>query len=260
MRRIAVALLIVALCPLTAQAVGRDEILLQMQAADALGGAIQSALEQAPMTRPASTSQPAETVPSYRELFDRTVDAIKKDGTPDASLNNLTTAQLFGEMTALQTYNLQQYARLTRRRDGGPTTLPSVQTLVKQPTTVKSPLWQKKRQQVHNAVTARLDAARQQSAEQSSAAPAGSTPPTYSRSWDDPRWQPYFYGPTDSLTGWNENFSDTFTFQNGGGLYQRFDTRVNRDHDPRVGGDFDRRVNIDYDRRTNIHVDPRLNY
>ena len=82
----------------------------------------------------------------------------------------------------------------------------------------------------------------------------------YRIAYDDPRWQPYFYGPNDALTGWNENFSDPFIFQNGGGVYQRFDTRVNRDRDPRIGGDFDRRVNIDNDRRTDIHVDPRQNY
>src|SRR5438093_7407302 len=124
MRPAFTVLLVVALCPLSVLAVGREDLLVQMQAADVLGEAIQTALERGPATRPAEpATRPAPTI-SYRELFDQAVEKIKKgqDVNLDASLNNLTTAQLFGEMTALQTYNFQQYARLSGRRDGGPTT------------------------------------------------------------------------------------------------------------------------------------------
>src|SRR5437773_1886360 len=67
-------------------------------------------------------------------------------------------------------------------------------------------------------------------------------------------------GPNDALNGWNDDFSDAFYFQSGGGTYRRFDMRVNTDYDPRLNGDFDRRVDIDYDRRTTLHIDPRVNY
>jgi hypothetical protein len=258
-------LLLPGLCPLPARAVSREDLLVQLQAADMLGESIGGAVQQLPrqprQARP--TTQPAPAA-SYREIFDRTVVRLRKGEIPaDESLNNLDNAQLFGEMTALQVYNLQQYARLTRDLAGA-TTLPAIETLLSRS---KDPRWRQKRQQIHNAVTARIQqaAARRAAAEAAADATAPASPQPsatagYSTLYDDPRWRPYYYGPGDALTGWNENFADPFLFQNGGGVYQRYDTRVNRDYDPRVGGDFDRRINIDFDRRTNIHVDPRQNY
>src|SRR5207244_141905 len=83
-------------------------------------------------------------------------------------------------------------------RDGGPTTLPAMEITLKQSTA--NPLWQKKRQQIHNAVTSRLDQARQRLSETPAASSATAPPPPVSSpSWDDPRWQPYFYGPNDAL-------------------------------------------------------------
>ena len=257
--------LLAGLCPLCAAAPAptREELMVQTQAADMLGEAISGAVEQAEKGAgaPAPTTRPATrpAAPSYRELFDQTVARLKKGEIPeDASLNNLDTNQLFGEMTALQVYNLQQYARLTHALVAATATMPTLQMLLAQP---KDPTWSKKRQQMRNAVAYRLYSARtraNESAAQTPSVPAAA--PMNPGTYDDPRWHPYFYGPTDALTGWSDPFADPFLFQSGGGLYQRYDTRVNRDYDPRVNGDFDRRVNIDYDRRTNIHIDPRQNY
>ena len=243
-----------------------------VQSADMLGEAIGGAVEHATnaTTKPAAaapaaahvapTTRPAPTTaPAYRELFDQLSARIRKgEVVDDASLNNLDNDQLFGEMSALQTYNLEQYNRLLHQQ---PTTRPTLDSLLAGP---KDSHWREKREHIRNAVTWRVQAARQRAragppagaGQPSTASPA---PPSYT--WDDPRFHPYYYGPTDGLNGWSEPYAaDPFVFQNGGGVYLRSDTRVNRDYDPRIGGEFDRRINIDYDRRNNIHVDPRKNY
>jgi hypothetical protein len=164
-------------------------------------------------------------------------------------------------MTALQTYNIQQFARLTQALSAStPTTQPSIETLLSESS---DPKWTEKRRQIHNAVAVRNAAARQRMGGRIAdnvvqPQPSGAAIPSIPM--DDPRWRPYFYGPNDALTGWNDPYGDPFSFQNGGGVYLRSDTRVNRYNDSRMYGDFDRRVNIDYDRRTDIHVDPRHNY
>src|SRR6266540_1083858 len=120
MRRIPLILLVLLLSPLPVRAISREDLLVQTQAADLLGQSISAAVGQAakqahPATAPATTRPAATTSPavSYHELFDQVAARIKKgDIVDDASLNNLDNAQLFGEMTALQTYNTQQFARL----------------------------------------------------------------------------------------------------------------------------------------------------
>jgi hypothetical protein len=268
MRTVLYTLLISLGCATSVRAgLSREDLMVQTQAADMLGEAIGGAVEHA-TTKPAATpaaptTRPAAptTAPAYRELFDQLSARIRKgDIVDDAALNNLDNEQLFGEMSALQTYNLQQYNRLLR--SAGPTTRPvTLDSLLSGP---KDSHWRDKRQHIRNAVTARVQAARQRSqiVPAMPAWPGGQAalPPPPSYTWDDPRFHPYYYGPTDALTGWNDPYADPFSFQNGGGVYLRSDTRVNRDYDPRVGGEFDRRINIDYDRRNNIHVDPRQNY
>ena len=269
--RSAAVVFLVNLAILTGLARGglsREDLILQTQAADMLGESIGGAVEQAAATtRPAgaagaATRPVATTAPStpYRPMFDQLVDRIRKGQVvDDASLNNLDNDQLYGEMMALQSYNLQQYNRLLRAQ---PTTRPTLDSLLAGP---KDSHWREKRQHIRNAVNARVQAARQRSelAPAMPAAPIGPSQPLAPQSytWDDPRFHPYYYGPGDALNGWADPYAaDPFIFQNGGGVYLRSDTRVNRDYDPRVGGDFDRRINIDYDRRGNVHVDPRQNY
>ncbi|GEM_PF-3272228 len=76
---------------------------------------------------------------------------------------------------------------------------------------------------------------------------------------NDPRWQQSYYGP-NKFNGWNDDYSDVFQPNGGGGAYRRYDTRVNNDNDARVNGEIDRRANISADRRQNIRIDPRVNY
>jgi hypothetical protein len=91
--------------------------------------------------------------------------------------------------------------------------------------------------------------------------PSPHAPPANGVIIDDPRWQPYYYGAGDQFGGWGETlFGDGFNFRGGGGVYERFDTRVNTDYDTRTYGQSDRRVNVQNDRRLNIHVDPRQNF
>jgi hypothetical protein len=76
----------------------------------------------------------------------------------------------------------------------------------------------------------------------------------------DPRWSPYYYGPTDAWNGWDDTFMDAFSFRSGSGIYRRYDQRLNRAFDLRLNGTYDRRVDIDNDRRLNIHEDPRESF
>ena len=279
--RPAVLLCLVLFLPTLALAATRDELLAQAQAADALGGALTAAVSQAsgeldrarknpvakPVTLPIARASKRIT---YRELFDRTVQRIQKQGDSamDPALKNMPSGQLFDEMTTLQQYNIAQYLRLVRMLDQIqasriPTTMPALESLGQQKAT-NDPMWQKQRGELRYAVVARIingQSPRQEPAPQ----PQLSAPSTYAGGQvggsDDPRWRPYFYGSQDPMSGWStEVYSDPFGFRGGGGVYFRTDTRVNTDYDPRLNGLHDRRVNIDADRRLNIHVDPRENF
>jgi hypothetical protein len=93
------------------------------------------------------------------------------------------------------------------------------------------------------------------------AAPSPYAPPVNGVVIDDPRWQPYYYGPGERFGGWGEGmYDDPFHFRGGGGVYERYDTRVNADFDTRTRGQSDRRVNVQFDRRLNVHFDPRENF
>jgi hypothetical protein len=86
-------------------------------------------------------------------------------------------------------------------------------------------------------------------------APAESSVTVY-----DPRWSPYYYGPSDAWNGWDDTFTDAFSFRSGSGIYRRYDQRLNRAFDLRLNGTYDRRVDIDNDRRLNVHEDPRESF
>jgi hypothetical protein len=73
----------------------------------------------------------------------------------------------------------------------------------------------------------------------------------------DPRWDPYYYGPTDAWNWQRSDGGDAFNFRSGSGTYRRYDQRLNHAFDLRLDGTYDQRVNIDTDRRLNIHEDPR---
>lgn len=77
---------------------------------------------------------------------------------------------------------------------------------------------------------------------------------------NDPRWQPYYYGPNNRFNGWNDDYSDVWQPNASGGVYRAYDTRVNQDYDVRVNGELDRRVNTSFDRRQNIQIDPKVNF
>lgn len=222
----------------------------------------------------------------YRDLFAGVSQAAEKLETQSAegSTANLTDMQLFQEMTTLQSHNLRQFVRVNELRErsdsmrqflhvvgkwsGPATTQPAIakpsdllatarQRVAQQP----SDQWTKRRTQVRNAISARIEAIRQyeanatagrQQQQQFSLSSAGLA--------DDPRFSRYFYGVEDGWSGWNADFSDAFEFSGGGGYYRRHDTRVNRDSDPRIQGQYDRRLNIESDRRLNVHSDPRDNF
>jgi hypothetical protein len=271
----------------------REELLIQTQAADVLGGALTDAVTQATGEIDAARKLKSTTAPvvqpatgrkhiTYRELFDQTAAKIKKGGNAaiDPTLANMPAGQMFDEMTSLQQYNIAQYLRLIRMLDTIqssrlPTTMPALDTLGQ--STSNNLNWRKQRQELRNAVVARIvngsNSRRDQAIQSNLNAPsyyggsgggaggaggAGGVTTTN----DDPRWQPYFYGAFDGMNGWNDDavYSDPFAFRGGGGIYRRDDTRVNRDYDPRTSGQYDRRVNIESDRRLNIHVDPRENF
>lgn len=235
------------------------------------------------------------TQPTYSELFDRAAAqiAIADPTNVDTWFAGLDDVQLFEEMAALQRYNTSHYMRLIalrRQADamrsslqatgewpaylrsingvGGATTQPSFESpdqfvqQVGQKHTI-DPQWQKSREQLRGVVQARLQLAQQyQTVPPSSinSLPAYVNSSGSSGQWDDPRFQPYYYGNNNALNGWGDLAQHPFQFQNGGGTYYRSDTRVNHDYDMRLNGSYDRRVNIDYDRRTNVHEDPRENF
>jgi hypothetical protein len=122
------------------------------------------------------------------------------------------------------------------------------------------PVWQRKRDKLRNSVAGSMSAANVRVATDAAQSNAVAPSSGGNAMVDDPRFKPYYYGPTDGWNGWNDSFSNPFVFQNGGGVYKKSDVRVNRDRDPRLNGGSDRRVNIDTDRRLNIHEDPRENF
>ncbi|MEA2710704.1 MAG: hypothetical protein QOF78_3305, partial [Phycisphaerales bacterium] len=196
----------------------------------------------------------------------------------------LSDAQLFGEMAALQSYNLRTFRRIGELRGqavdfrarlegigrwkGEATTQPAIETpevlareaLAALARPQRSVRWSEARQKMRNAIAT----ARSQQLRSAMPPPASNTPYTPAANAsivDDPRWQPYYYGPGDALSGWSSDvFNDGFNFRGGGGVYERYDTRVNADSDTRTRGQFDRRVNVNTDRRLNVHSDPRENF
>jgi hypothetical protein len=238
----------------------RDELLVQTQAADVLGQVFTDELSrEAPSEKPAF---------AYRELFDRVAGEVRKGGMDavDSSLRNLTTSQLLNELMALQSYNQRAFVRLNQvgQSARSPATQPMYRFANDALARVKqrdaNPKWDEARRRMRGALNVRAWSTGRAQA-------PGQVAPQYDLAYsstpmDDPRWQPYFYGPADELSGWDAAAfgQDPYVFRGGGGVYQRQDTRVNQYFDTRTGGQFDRRVNIDFDRRRNIHVDPRENY
>ena len=250
-----------------------------------------------PATGASATTSPAtaaaaaaarQTQSAHRELFDRVMAELRRASANqiDPSLQNLTDDQLFAEMAALQSFNLRTFRRLDDLRveaseirarlesigqwKGAPTTQPAVespQQLARDAIAAlnrpqRSPRWAEARQKMRNALAAARAQQLRNRLPQPSSPPTAYAPPASGVVIDDPRWQPYYYGPGDA-TGWgdpNDMFADPFDFRGGGGVYERYDTRVNADFDTRTRGQFDRRVNVESDRRLNLHVDPRENF
>ena len=236
---------------------------------------------------PAHASQAA-----YRQLLDQVVAEVRRSGAEqvDPSTENLPDGQLFAEMAALHSYNLRtvrrlgelraQAADLQRRLEatgkwkGAQTTRPAIEpadalareaiAALKRPE--RSPQWATARQKMRNAIaTARSLQPRGATTSVPPPSSSYASPASGSGSGagvDDPRWHPYYYGPGDQFGGWGDAqlLGDSFDFRGGGGIYERYDTRVNADYDTRTRGQSDRRVNVQHDRRLNIHVDPRQNF
>jgi hypothetical protein len=246
--------------------------------------------EESAAATPATTGKsPAtrESPAAYRALVDPVVAQVRRTaaGEFDPSLENLPDEQLFSEMTALQSYNLRTFRRLAElrgqaadlrarlealgRRKGDATTRPTIESpaeLARQAIAAlrrpqRSPEWAAARQKMRNAIAA----SRAQQLRNTIIAPVASSspypPPVNGVVVDDPRWQPYYYGPGDGFGAWGEEiYGDPFNFRGGGGVYERYDTRVNADFDTRTRGQSDRRVNVQFDRRLNVHFDPRENF
>ena len=284
----------------------RQQWLLQARAADVIGEILMDASERAesqvdalrhqlaaanakaPVTLPTQSPATRESQAAYRAVVDRVIAELQRAaaggaGPIDPSLDNLPDAQLFNEMTALQTYNLRTFRRLGELRDQaaelrkrleaagqakkGATTRPSIETaeqlareaiaaIKREP----SAEWAEARQKMRNA----LAGSRARDLRNAATPPPGTPPPPANGGGggvaDDPRWQRYYYGPGE-FAGWGgELFRDPFNFHGGGGVYERNDTRVNADFDTRTRGQSDRRVNVESDRRLNVHVDPRQNF
>jgi hypothetical protein len=281
----------------------RQQWLAQTRAADVIGEILMAADERAesqvealrhqltqanvkpPVTLPTQPPPTRESQAAYRALVDRVIAEVQRGGGGagpiDPSLDSLPEAQLFNEMTALQTYNLRTFRRLGELRDQaaelrkrlesagqskrGAATRPAIETpddLARQAIAAikrePSPQWAEARQKMRNA----LASSRTRQLRNAATPPPG-TPPAANGGVgiaDDPRWQPYYYGP-GQFAGWGgEIFRDPFNFHGGGGVYQRYDIRVNSDYDTRTHGQSDRRVNVESDRRLNVHVDPRQNF
>jgi len=251
---------------------------------DALRHQLAKANVKPPVTLPTQSPATPESQAAYRTLVDRVSTEVQRGvgggaGPIDPSLDNLPDEQLFNEMTALQTYNLRTFRRLGELRDQaaelrkrlesagqaktGAATRPAIETsdelareviaaIKREP----SPQWAAARQKMRNA----LANARAQQLRNTATPPPGTPPPANGGVADDPRWQPYYYGP-GRFAGWGgELFRDPFNFNGGGGVYERYDTRVNSDYDSRTRGHSDRRVNVQSDRRLNVHIDPRQNF
>jgi hypothetical protein len=239
---------------------------------------------------PAKLSAARESQAAYRTLVDHVLGEIRRAGPGgeiDASLENLSDGQLFSEMAALQSYNLRTFRRFTELREqeaqvrrrlaqigrgdaGGATTQPAIATADQLARDAVAALnrpqpsepWAAARQKMRNAIATRTQQ-RRHATPASAASPFA--PPANAVVFDDPRWQPYYYGPADPYSGgggaWAPStYGDPFEFRGGGGIYERFDSRVNVDFDTRTRAQPDRRVNVQFDRRLNMHVDPRANF
>ena len=281
----------------------RQQWIVQARAADAIGEVLMAAGERAESqvdlmrqelgragekaAAAGATAKSAtrESQAAYRALFDQVMAEASRGGAAevDPTTENLSDAQLFSEMAALQSYNLRTFRRLgelreqaadlgkrleaSGKRKGDATTQPAIATpddlareslaaLKRDP----SPRWAEARQKMRNAIaTAHM----QQRGNGLATPPSPQSPPANGAAGviDDPRFQRYYYGPGDTFAGWGgEMNQDPFHFHGGGGTYQQSDTRVNSDYDTRTSGQSDRRVNVQNDRRLNIHVDPRQNF
>ena len=246
-------------------AIGEALLALNARAEEGVRGKVARA--NGPTTRKAQDA--------YREALTTVLNEVTKLPIDDADVEQLLDRELIEELAALQSYNLRAFARLEElaalSRRVAPTTRAAnaanaaavaeeAVAVLKRPT--RDRRWMELRRRMHNAIVARS------AASAVAPQPQGSGAITSYRSvpLDDPRWQPYYYGPNDAF-GWFGGGDPTdatdaaaFDFRGGGGVYERYDSRVNRDYDVRTQGQFDRRVNIDADRRLNIHVDPRENF
>jgi len=235
-----------------------------------------------------------ESQAGYRALVEHVAAEVRRAGAAgviDPWLENLSDGQLFEEMAAVQSYNLRQFRRLAELREqevqlrhrfnalrhgkAGATTQPAIAAtdqLAREAVAALNrpqpgPSWAAAREKMRNAIaTSRAQPRR--GVPRNPAGTAGSANRPFARPAnaiaDDPRWQPYYYGPTDPFSGgggWGAGlYDDPFQFRGGGGVYERYDMRVNADSDTRTRAQPDRRVNVQFDRRLNVHVDPRQNF
>jgi hypothetical protein len=247
----------------------------QFRAADAIGEALFTFNARAEERVRGKVAKPTGATTriaqdAYQEALALAVSDVKKLPLDDADVEQLPDRQLIEELAALQSYNLRAFARLQELTSAGATTRPAIANAVagEAVAVLHRPMrdrrWIEMRRRMRNAIVARSAAspgAPHQMSPQPNAITSYRSVPI-----DDPRWQPYYYGPNDAF-GWFGGADPTgvtgdaaFDFRGGGGVYERQDQRVNRDYDTRTQGQFDRRVNTDADRRLNIHVDPRENF
>ena len=270
--------------------------MLESSRAEAQVDALRKELAKAgekPAAAMAAVKSPAtrESLAAYRTLGDRVVDEVRRAGPAgqiDPSLENLSDGQLFSEMTALQSFNLRTFRRLAELREQdaqlrrrleqlgranvGATTRPAIATtdqLAREAVAAlnhpqPSASWAAARQKMRNAIATARSHQFRDATIPPPAANSPFPPPANGVVIDDPRWQRYYYGPADPYSGggaWTGSmYGDPFEFRGGGGVYERFDTRVNVDFDTRTRAQPDRRVNVQFDRRLNMHVDPRENF
>ena len=74
----------------------------------------------------------------------------------------------------------------------------------------------------------------------------------------DPRWNPYYYGPERLYSSWNAQYPEIYRPGIDGGEFRSYDLRVNTAFDVRLNGTLDRRQNTAGDRRLNFREDPRV--
>ena len=135
--------------------------------------------------------------------------------------------------------------------------------------------WQDKLLELRRHVSSRVDAMRQLAGQlqpgdmthaQPAAgrmAPANQTPQAFAAapiSPQDPRWTPYYYGPSRQFNSWADEYPDVYRRGADGGVFRSYDLRLNTDSDSRVNGELDRRQNTSGDRRLDFRVDPKVNY